>query len=304
MPQQVDVEAIVRGGGDARDACETQFAVAQPPAPDDPDFPPESVVVPVGDDGLDWADVGAAAYDRDDSTKGSTNPKAQAQQWQHAKPRSSSHRFSGGIQAKHPIIGLPGKVQQHSSYLGRSGHRPARVPIFPKKPPVPGAARGRKSTVPEQEPGSPTVSCIGKVLSETEQSRYPKRRRQSPEKEKMKRVEPTGFWASVTATFCCGGEESTATETMPGDTPGEAAGERRIAAKPATEPPALGAMRRFASGRRPLPLDRDAPARDWRRSVGSVEDAWRERDRDRDWDASAWFDGADGNMLKSRNGMW
>ncbi|THU66778.1 hypothetical protein C4D60_Mb05t17800 [Musa balbisiana] len=303
MPQ-VDVEAIVCGGGDARDACETQFAVAQPPAPDDPDFPPESVVVPVGDDGLDWADVGAAVYDRDDSTKGSTNPKAQAQRWQPAKPRSSSHRFSGGIQAKPPIIGLPGKVQQHSSYLGRSGHRPTRAPIFPKKPPpVPGAARGRKSTVPEQEPGSPMVSCIGKVLSETERDRYPKRRRQSPEEEeKMERVEPTGCWASVTATFCCGGEESTAQETKPGDAPGEAAGERRIAAEPAMEPPALGAMRRFASGRRPPPLDRDAPARGWRRSVGSVEDAWRERDWD--WDASASFDGADGNMLKTSNGMW
>ncbi|KAJ8505089.1 hypothetical protein OPV22_005975 [Ensete ventricosum] len=285
MPQ-VDLEAIVCGGGDTRVACETQFAVAQPRALDDPDFPPESVVVRVGDDGLDWANVGAAVYDRDDTTKGSTNPKVQAQQWQHAKPRSSSHRFSGGIQAKPPIIGLPGKVQQHYGYLSRSGRHTAAAPIFPKTPSVPGAARWRKSTVPLQEPGSPKVSCIGKVLSEKECDRYPKLRRQSLEEEdkKMERVESAGCWASVTTAFYCVGAESTAKETKPGDTPGKVAGERRIAAEPAMEPPALGAMRRFSSGRRPSPLDRDAPVRGWRRSVGSVEDAWRERDRDWDWD--------------------
>ncbi|THU46201.1 hypothetical protein C4D60_Mb09t02450 [Musa balbisiana] len=289
MPQVKDLEALVCGGGETKVACETQIGA------DDPDLPPESIVVRIGSGReLFWAEVGGAAvYERDDSTKGNTNPKAQAQQ-QHAnpasRPRSNSQRFSGGLQAKPPIIGIPGKIQHHSGYLGRSGRRPANAPIFPKKPPRPDRGGGeRKSALPDEEPGSPKVSCIGKVLSERERERdrYRRQCRGSPEQEE-EAATPSGCWAM----FFCGGAKqrrrSAASETVPVDSPAKAAVDRRTAAEPRLAAPGLGSMMRFSSGRRPAswggdgdvsvdlePLDGEATELGGRRSLRSREDAKR-----------------------------
>ncbi|URE31135.1 hypothetical protein MUK42_06190 [Musa troglodytarum] len=285
------IEALVcgGGGGDTKVACETHIEAPPLPPPDDHDLLPESMVVRVGSGrDLFWAEVGGGAvYERDDSTKGSTNPKAQAQQ-QHAKPnskpRSNSQRSSGGLQAKPPIIGIPGKIQHHSGSLGRSVRRPANGRIFPKKLPRPGGGGGggRKSAVPDEDPGSPKVSCIGKVLSERERDRCRRQRRLSPsEEEKVGRVEFSGCWASLSAMICFGdGERQTGSvtgQTTKGDSLAKTAAERRTTAEPAMEPPGLGAMRRFASVRRPEPLDREAAECGRRRSVGSLDDAQLER---------------------------
>ncbi|RWW49168.1 hypothetical protein BHE74_00044704 [Ensete ventricosum] len=286
MPQMKDLEALVCGG-DTKVACETQIGAPPLPLPDDHDLPPESIVVRVGR-GRDpfWAEFN---YERDDSTKGSTNPKAQAQQ-QHAKfnskHRSNSQRLSGGLQGKPPIIGIPGKIQNHSGHLGRSVRCPANGRIFPKKPPRPGGGGGggRKSAVPDEDPGSPKVSCIGKVLSERERDRCRRQRRLSPseeEEDKVGRVESSGCWASLSAVICCGDRErqagSVTGQTTKADSP----------AKTAAEPPGIGAMRRFASGRRTeswsvdlRPLDREAAECGRRWSVGSLEDAQLERPAD------------------------
>ncbi|RWW08840.1 hypothetical protein GW17_00027701 [Ensete ventricosum] len=285
-----DLEALVCGG-DTKVACETQIGAPPLPLPDDHDLPPESIVVRVGR-GRDpfWAEFN---YERDDSTKGSTNPKAQAQQ-QHAKfnskHRSNSQRLSGGLQGKPPIIGIPGKIQNHSGHLGRSVRCPANGRIFPKKPPRPGGGGGggRKSAVPDEDPGSPKVSCIGKVLSERERDRCRRQRRLSPseeEEDKVGRIESSGCWASLSAVICCGDRErqagSVTGQTTKADSPA------KTAAEPATEPPGMGAMRRFASGRRTeswsvdlRPLDREAAECGRRWSVGSLEDAQLERPAD------------------------
>ncbi|XP_009416006.2 uncharacterized protein LOC103996745 [Musa acuminata AAA Group] len=297
MPQMKDFEALVcgGGGGDTKVACETQIEAPPLPPPDDHDLPPESMVARVGSGrDLFWGEVGGGAvYERDDSTKGNTNPKAQAQQQQqHAKPnykpRSSSQRLSGGLQSKPPIIGIPGKIQHHSGYLGRSVRRPANGRIFPKKLARPGGDGGgrRKSAVPDEDPGSPKVSCIGKVLSERERDRCRRQRRLSPseEEEKVGRVESSGCWASLSAVICCGDGErqagSVTRQTTKGDSPAKTAAERRTTGEPAKEPPGLAAMKRFASVRRPeswgvdlRPLDREAAECGRRRSVGSLEDA-------------------------------
>lgn len=280
MPQ-VDLEALVCGlaGGDARVACETQIvAPYSPDRNEDPDLPPESITVPVG--GFDWAEVTGAVivYERDDSTKGSTNPKAQKQQQQHGspiyhpKPLSTSQRFS-----KPPTIRLPAKIQHHSGRLGRSARRPANALVFPKNPSA--AAGGSKSAVPVEDPGSPKVSCIGRILPEREREQC----RRSPEKEST----PSGFWASVSVVFCCwesGTIYSAREETKLDSAPAKVAEERANTAE--TEPPMLGSMRRFASGRGaadlygdmeagPLPLDlnRDPAAWASRRPVGPLADA-------------------------------
>ncbi|WOL11236.1 hypothetical protein Cni_G19998 [Canna indica] len=286
MTQEKDFDAL-GGGGETKEPRES--LVGAPPA-NDPDLPPESILVRVGSGGdLFWSDV---VYERDDSTKGNTNPKAQAQQ-QHAKPRSNSQRFSGSLQPKTPIIGIPAKIQHHSGYLGRSGRRPTNSRIFPKKPSRPDGG-GRKSAVPDEEPGSPKVSCIGKVLSERERDRCRSRRqsRPLPDVGKEERLESAGCWSSLSAVFCCGGGNrlvgSASTETSPSVAPAKKAVERRAMAEPDMDPPALGAMRRFASGRRPTSwggdgdgdMELEAAAWGGRLSVGSLEEAERERQTD------------------------
>ncbi|XP_074576232.1 uncharacterized protein LOC141832672 [Curcuma longa] len=254
-------------GGDARVGCEPEKSL--PPA-DHPDLPPDSIVVPVGD--FEWDDLGApVVYERDDSTKGSTNPKAQAQQRQHGnlKPSSTSKRFSGNHQPKPPIIGLPGpaKIQCQSGPLGQSSRRSTVAPFFPNKPP---GERDRRSSVPGEEPGSPKVSCFGKVRPERERER---RHRQSSDS--------AGCWSSAGATvsFC--------QEDPDGGGGMEAAAVKK--AEAVMEPPQLAAMNRFSSRRRQLdfaavvpegeeervqPLDREAAEWAPRRSLGSLPRTW------------------------------
>ncbi|XP_042410787.1 uncharacterized protein LOC122000454 [Zingiber officinale] len=263
MPQ-LDPEFMVYGlaGGDARVGCEPENS----PAPVDPELPPDSVVVPVGD--FEWADLDVV-YERDDSTKGSTNPKAKAQQRQHGnlKPTSTSKRFSGNRQPKPPVIGLPAKIQRQSDPLGQSSRRSTVAPFFPYKPP---GDRDRRSSVPGEEPGSPKVSCFGKVRSERERDRQ---HRQSSDS--------AGCWSSAGATvsFCREDPDGGAGEE----------GTTVTKADAVMEPPQLAAMNRFSSRRRPLdfatvvpegheegvqPLHREAAEWALRRSLGSSPETW------------------------------
>ncbi|XP_008787717.1 uncharacterized protein LOC103705685 [Phoenix dactylifera] len=295
---------VCGGGGEGKVACETLADGGGRPeaaATEDPTLPAESIRVRIGDE-IDWTDLNVV-YDRDDSTKGNTNPKAQHSSGK--PPRSNSQRFSGNLKTKAPILGLPNKLQ-HSGYLGRSARRPANGRIFPKKKPPGGG--GRKSAVPEEEPGSPKVSCFGKVLSERERERCRQQCRQSTAGAAEEREEKnSGCWASLAAVFrCSGGVERAATvesveesSASPPSGGGPAKGRGLSPPDMAAPPPGLGGMRRFSSGRRPGswsgdldleadgvghvawsgPLDREGT---WaRRSVGSLEDA----ERDRDWES-------------------
>ncbi|KAH7671370.1 Calcium/calmodulin-dependent protein kinase protein [Dioscorea alata] len=270
MPQ-VDLETLVCGA-DGRVACETVVAAEPPdPVPDDPDLPVESFEVRIGDE-IDWVDLNAV-YDRDDSTKGNTNPKSQHSS--SAPPtcdrrRSNSQRFSGNLKPKAPIIGLPNKLQ-YSGYLGRSTRRAPNSRIFPKK--------GGKGSMPEHEPGSPKVSCIGKVLSEREKERRRIRRRESREE---RRGGGKGFWASL---LCCfSADRGTAVECIEEESPVPSGNipepARRSSAANAADAPSLGAMKRFSSGRRAASWGGDEEEHvvlsgpfSGRRSVGSLEDA-------------------------------
>ncbi|XP_072950825.1 uncharacterized protein [Typha angustifolia] len=299
----MDLETLVCGGcGDGKVACETLIGEAPAAAAvPDPDLPAESVQLVIGED-IDWTDVNAV-YDRDDSTKGNTNPKSHQQ---HGNPqmRSNSQRFSGNLKPKAPIIGLPGKIQ-HSGYLGRSGRRPASVRIFPKKAKT--GEGGRKSAVPESEPSSPKVSCIGKVLSERERGQC-RRRRRSPETEEEKDEEPSGCWASMVAFFRCGGRDRGAAavdsveESSPSPRSGNTPAKEAAVVAAAALAPGLGGMKRFTSGRRSASWGGDSDDDDdahvakrealdpegvlGRRSVGSLEEAQRERDWESEGPAS------------------
>lgn len=238
MPQ-VDLESLVcgaagAGAGDRKVSCETVIAGGSsgdaspcwvpPPPPPDPDFPPDSITIRIGDD-----DGGAAfselnpIYERDDSTKGSTNPKFAAAASSNPavplKSRSNSTRVAGNpAAAATTFFGLPVKIRP--AFTRR---QPSQGRILPDK------RSGGTGT--GEEPRSPKVSCIGKVLSDRE--RYGRRRRRR-------------WWRGVAAVFRCGG--GCACRGVGG------AGKKMELEEDEydgeEQEPSVAAMRRFKSGRR------------------------------------------------------
>ncbi|OAY63966.1 hypothetical protein ACMD2_03982 [Ananas comosus] len=241
----------------------------------DPEMPPESFRIGIGEE-FDWAELNAV-LDRDDSTRGSANPKSQQQQHHHhhanpSKPRSDdSQRFSG-------IIVLPGAIPISGAYLGRSARRARR-----KKMAGNGGGRAGRGAVPETDPGSPKVSCAGKVMSQRDRHRNPGILRRSPEDEdEEERGGRRGSFVAVALRLFrgCGAGPS------PSD---------NAPAMVAAAPPGLGGMKRFASGRKgecscggdadggmychvalSRPLDREVVAGN--ASVGPFEEMGRGRD--------------------------
>lgn len=264
MPQ-VDLETLLCGG-DIKVACETMIGgedrAAKRPE-EDPDMPAESVQIPIGE-GIDWTDINAV-YERDDSTKGNTNPKShhanQKQQQQQQPPLSNSQRFSGNLKPKAPIIALPNKIR-HSSYLGASARRvPKGSTLRTKKK----AVGDRKSALPPPEPGSPKVSCFGKVLSDRERGRIrhirPAPVSSTADDKAWRPRRSGGCFARMMAMFRCRRpatdecEEDDEEASSPPEKTVTWSGRPSAAAlsdASSVAPPAgLGAFRRFSSGRRP-----------------------------------------------------
>ncbi|XP_052136568.1 uncharacterized protein LOC127754990 [Oryza glaberrima] len=210
--------------------------------------PPESTRLRIGDD-IAWSDVGGV-YDRDDSLKENTNPKCILKNHLPGAHNGGSQRFSGNLKpTAAPIIGISGKLGQG----GKNRHHPPAM--FPKKVAVTGGGgRNPKAAVPEHEPTSPKVSCIGKVLSDRERARRGRR--------------PAG--RIVPAGGCCPGlgglfrrshsRKKNAVECVDQSPPppppwasrrGEPKEvEEATPAAAAAMAPGLGGMMRFASGRR------------------------------------------------------
>uniref|UniRef100_A0A0E0MJR8 Uncharacterized protein n=1 Tax=Oryza punctata TaxID=4537 RepID=A0A0E0MJR8_ORYPU len=218
--------------------------------------PPESTLLRVGDE-VAWPDV----YDRDDSLKENTNPKCVLKIHPAYGGGNSSQRFSGNLKpTAAPIIGLSRKLGHGGGGGGGGCVRGFRPPaIFPKKAKTGGGGRTPRAAVPEHEPGSPKVSCIGKVLSDRERAR--RHRRWSLE------TRPRGGGGG-----CCPGfgslffrrsrsrknvVECVDDQSPPPPPPPPAAALRRreekvvlITEEAPAPAPALGGMKRFASGRR------------------------------------------------------
>ncbi|KAA8516724.1 hypothetical protein F0562_016770 [Nyssa sinensis] len=261
MPQ-VDLETLVSvcggGGSDRKIACETLADSEQPPEETDvpdvpPDFPPESFWLSK-DAEFDWFDRNAL-YERKESTKGNSNSSnSNPNPNVNSNSNSSSQRFSLNLKSRASIIGLP--KTQKASYIDttRRTCKPANIRLFPKRSESVG-----KSTVPVTEPTSPKVSCMGRVRSK-------RGRRKSSEQgtakstEKVKNVggrRRTGFLMGVMSIFRSGRSAKSAVESI--QPPEESLPRKSVTVKvrefpttaePASEPPGLGGMMRFASGRR------------------------------------------------------
>lgn len=283
MPQ-VDLETLVSacagGSMDRKIACETQAdaitGVQDPPEEDDadeqavpPDFPPESFWLSK-DAEYDWFDRNAF-YERKDSTKGNSNSNNLNPNANHSN--SNSQRFSLNLKSKAAIIGLP-KPQKHN-YVDTKNRRNCKAGntrLFPKR-----SGSVGKSDAPMIEPSSPKVSCMGRVRSKRDRKRrFRNRQRSSAESTMEKAIKPverrkTGFFASFRAMFRHGHRDKSAKSPYAAaDSPPRhssvMSGRARdrsaaydfdtlsIDSLPRqsveSEPPGLGGMKRFVSGRR------------------------------------------------------
>lgn len=269
MPQ-VDLETLVSacagGGTERKITCETLAEDTDAddfPEDDDvvvrdadvpPDFPPESFWLSK-DAEVDWFDRNAF-FERKESTKGTSNF---ANLNQNPNSNSNSQRFSVKVR-KTSLLGLP--KTQKANYIDttkRRNNKPANVKLFPK----PSSSVG-KATVSEVEPSSPKVSCIGRVRSKRGRRRSSGKREMSMDKSRShgdKRKK--GFCSRVLSIFKSGRhdrklfrpeiekltEESAVEETARTSVTVRMR-EFPVGVEPESEPPGLGGLKKFASGRR------------------------------------------------------
>lgn len=231
------------------------------PAEDVPsDFPPESFWLSK-DAEFDWFDRNAF-LERKESTKGgiaissSSNPAPSS--------NSNSQRFSMNLKSKASIIGLPKTQKPNFIDCKRRNNKPANVHLFPKR-----SQSAGKAGVGMIEPSSPKVSCMGRVRSKrgrrrsAEHSRKKEKsvgRSRSDDHEKRRK----GLYSRVLSMFSgrrdkktgrsdsdkVQVQESTTVEEAPRRSAAFRMREFQVGTEPSIEPPALGGMKKFASGRR------------------------------------------------------
>lgn len=281
MPQ-VDLETLVSacaggvGSMDRKIACETLADDAKNPPEGDkdvqelevpPDFPPESFWLSK-DAEFDWFDRNAF-YERKESQKGNSN-SMNLNTSINPGSNSNSQRFSKNLKSKAAIIGLP--KPQKPVFVDAKNRKCGNPRLFPPKR----SGSVGKSDGPMIEPSSPKVSCMGRVRSKRDRKRRLKKNRQRSQRssevdsEKAKPVErsgkKTGFFASFRAIFRTGCREKPAqasvrhterSESPPRDNEWRTVRDLHAPSSESLprrsveiEPPGLGGLNKFASGRR------------------------------------------------------
>lgn len=224
---------------DRKVACES---TADDPPPPPEDFPPESFWLSK-DAEFDWFDQNAF-YERNESLKANSNPT-------HPNPNlvSSSQRYSISVRMKPSFIGLP--QTQKTNYIESTKNRkknckPANVRLFPKRTGSMG-----KPAVQLAEPSSPKVSCMGRVKSK----RKNRKRGEPVEKYRAGGGQSKGICKQFLSMFRSHRRSEPAithNEPKPVDFCSRMKVTVRTGSEPESEPepPGLGGMKRFASGRR------------------------------------------------------
>ncbi|XP_023538681.1 uncharacterized protein LOC111799554 [Cucurbita pepo subsp. pepo] len=277
MPQ-VDLETLVSacaGGGahDRKIACEEALADGDNRQEDEnrevteqpevtPDVPPESFWLSK-DAEYDWLDQNAF-YERKDSTKGSSN-STNLNPSVNPATNSNSQRFSLNFKSKASILGLP---KLHKAFFvdtkNRRNSKSGNARLFPKQ-----SGSSGKSDSALVEPSSPKVSCMGRVRSKRDRSRQWKNRRHpsepAPPQEKPDRKDSKrGFFSPLRSLFQ-GWKKPPAVKIaspVAGNPPATKASDKITLNIEALtpefhprrsveiEPPGLGGVKRYASGRR------------------------------------------------------
>lgn len=284
MPQ-VDFDALITAhlgeGNNLKISCKTHDEEEYSSEDEDipggqydivhPDDPPESFWLSK-DAEYDWLDRNAF-YDRKDSTRGNSNSTNLNPHIKRTNSTHNSQRFSANLKSKASMIGLP-KMQKATfvdSRCRRTCKSSTNARLFPKR-----MASAGKSTVAVTEPGSPKVSCTGRVRSKRGRRRSNSTKRSDKPAEKSRachekaaagesktgvakkeKEKKTGFYSKVMSIF-----RSKKTNKKPSrsysrkvaEFPAEKAAavealRKSASIKAAPEPPGLGGMKHFASGR-------------------------------------------------------
>ncbi|KZV46796.1 hypothetical protein F511_37085 [Dorcoceras hygrometricum] len=247
MPQ-ANIETLVTawtgGGNERKISCETLADTAADVEASDyaADATPES---PSGsfwlskDAEYDWFDRNAF-YERKESTNGyakNSNPNPNI----NPSPNSSSQKLPAKFMAKASILRLP--KTQNAAFVDtkRRTCKPVNVRLFPKR-----FASSGKSSPSFAEPGSPKVSCMGRVRSKRFRRRLDSLRR--GEKPGLRKPERSGSGKVMEAVE---EEPPYSAESEPHHKSMSVKVEERFDGEIVAEPPGLGGMKRFSSGRRP-----------------------------------------------------
>ncbi|RZC82433.1 hypothetical protein C5167_045218 [Papaver somniferum] len=232
------------------------------------DYPPNSISLKKEEE-LDWLSKTGGLFERNYSTKPSPSRSIS-----HSRSSSASQRFFTSLKSKASVIGLP-KPQNSCFVVAAGGGRrnsKSTVPtksrlFFPKR----SRSKSSSSAPPLSEPSSPKVSCIGRVRS-TKESFVAKSRSfrfrnsiRSVDDESKKnspsssnKPHKTGFWSSVRSVFRIGSGKKKNLSGLDSSnkiskSPSEevvAAGESKSKGPAVSEPPSLGGLKRFTSGRK------------------------------------------------------
>ncbi|ESW34904.1 hypothetical protein PHAVU_001G190700 [Phaseolus vulgaris] len=263
------VSACAGGSSDRKIACETLAGDhATDPPEHHPDSPPESFFLS-RDEEYEWWDRNAV-YERKESTKANSN-STNLNLNPGTSSNNNSQRFSLNFKSKASnIIGLP-KTQKASfvDVKNRRNNKPGNIRLFPKR-----SGSVGKSESGYVEPSSPKVSCMGRVRSKRDRNRKlvcsRKDSQDTRTKEKPKRNgKKHGFFESLRSILRSGRKEKA--DRKPDSTVPSKSGAVNLKARDSTssvndasfeesivsrnsvsgsEPPGLGGMMRFASGRR------------------------------------------------------
>lgn len=257
---KITCETLADSGSTDGDTTEDDCAATT--AYVDPDLPPESFWLSK-DAEYDWFDRNAF-YERNDSGRGNSN-SSNLNAGVNSNSNSNSQRFSVHRKSRATMIGLP--KTQKTTYVDskRRTCKTANIRLFPKRPEPVG-----KSTVAVAEPGSPKVSCMGRVRSKRGRRRSNSSRRKEKPLEKSRsggaEKQKAGLYSKVMSMF----------RSKKGRKKPPRAGSRRVVevaneevvvdlqrwsvsskvrenpvgGEMAAEPPGLGGVKRFVSGRR------------------------------------------------------
>ncbi|CAI9780224.1 unnamed protein product [Fraxinus pennsylvanica] len=268
MMSQVDLENL----NDKKIICETLANEDLPKNEETPDagedsvdvqpaldYPPESFWLSK-DAEYDWFDRNAF-YEHKESIRGNSN-STNLNPSINPSSNASSQRIPVNLKSKASIIGLP--QTQKTTYVDskRRYCKRTNIRLFPKRSESVG-----KTSVSVVEPSSPKVSCMGRVRSKRGRrsnslKKYDKpaeKTRTSGEKQK------TGFYSKLMCVILCmkdhnqpvrsGSRRVVVEETVTAVEPQRKSvsvklREIPVSDEPVAEPPGLGGVKRFSSGRR------------------------------------------------------
>ncbi|KAI3984621.1 hypothetical protein MKX01_003984 [Papaver californicum] len=227
------------------------------------DCPPNSINLKKEEE-LDWLSKTGGLFERNHSTKPSPSRSIS-----HSRSSSASQRFFTSLKSKASVIGLP-KPQTSCFIAGGRRNCKSTLPtksrlFFPKR----SRSKSSSSVPPLSEPSSPKVSCIGRVRS-TKESFVAKSRSfrfrnsiRSVDDESKKnspssssKPHKSGFWSHLRSVFRIGGKKknlSSVDSKKNFESPSEkvaAVGGLKNKGPALSEPPSLGGLKRFTSGRK------------------------------------------------------